>query len=105
MVEAPVSLPASTVLTDPFRASESVRDVEIRVLTMREAYAEKLRAALSRRELAIRDFFDLDDAFGLGKVDSADDALLDLLSRKLSIPGNEPVDTSPELVGKAAQTN
>ena len=34
----------------------------IRTLSQREAYAEKARAALTRREPAIRDFFDIDHA-------------------------------------------
>jgi len=68
------------------------QDVEL----FREAYAEKFRAALSRREPAMRDFFDLDHAFQLRNVEIADIALLDLLSRKLSIPGTETVNMSPE---------
>ncbi|MFO7907007.1 MAG: nucleotidyl transferase AbiEii/AbiGii toxin family protein [Pirellulaceae bacterium] len=96
IVESATLLPARTLLLDPFRNGLAVGAVSIRVLSMREAYAEKFRAALSRRDPAIRDFFDLDHAFKLGNVELADNALLDLLSQKLSIPGNETVDMSPE---------
>jgi hypothetical protein len=96
ILETAIPLPARTLLLDPFRNSPAVGAVHIRVLTMREAYAEKFRAALTRREPAIRDFFDLDHAFKLGNVDMADLALLELLSQKLSIPGNEKIDVSPE---------
>jgi len=100
VVETATLLPARTLLLDPFRDKPAVGDVDIRVLTLREAYAEKLRAALSRRNPAIRDFFDLDHAFKLGNIDPADKALRDLLLQKLSVPGNETVDTSSEKLSR-----
>ena len=53
-------LPARTLLVDPFRQTAVVAPVEVPVLSCRESYAEKLRAALTRREPAIRDFYDID---------------------------------------------
>jgi predicted nucleotidyltransferase component of viral defense system len=94
IVEPHVSLPARTVLLDPFRKAAAVKPFAIRVLTPREAYAEKLRAALSRRDPAIRDFFDLDHAFGVGSVNASDDSLIRLLRDKLAVPANEPIDVS-----------
>ena len=96
VIESPVRLPARTLLLDPFRGSHAVLAIDVTVLTRRETYAEKLRAALSRRDPAIRDFFDLDHAMSVAKVDLRDDKLLDLLRQKLSIPGNEPVDMTAE---------
>jgi hypothetical protein len=57
--------------------------------------AEKLRAATSRREAAVRDFYDVDYAVRrLGfRVD--DTELLELVRAKLAVPGNDPVDVSP----------
>jgi predicted nucleotidyltransferase component of viral defense system len=92
--EPPTALPARTLLLDPFRRAPAIPAVDVAVLTRREAYAEKIRAALSRREPAIRDFFDLDHAFSVGNVELTDAGLLELLRRKLSIPSNEPVDAS-----------
>jgi len=94
IVEPYVSLPARTVLLDPFRKAAAVKPFAIRVLTPREAYAEKLRAALSRRDPAIRDFFDLDHAFGVGSVNASDDSLIRLLRDKLAVPANKPIDVS-----------
>lgn len=94
IVEPHESLPARTLLLDPFRRAAAVRPFKVRVLTQREAYAEKLRAALSRREPAIRDFFDLDHAFATGKVRPSDTALVRMLRGKLAVPANEPVDVS-----------
>lgn len=94
IVEPHAMLPASTVLLDPFRAAAAVKPFAVRVLSRREAYAEKLRAALSRREPAIRDFFDLDHAFTIGNIVETDTLLVNLLNDKLAIPGNESVDVS-----------
>lgn len=94
IIEPHATLPARTVLLDPFRKAAAVKPFAARALTAREAYAEKLRAALSRRDPAIRDFFDLDHAFTVGGVSPSDNALLRLLRDKLAIPANEPVDVS-----------
>lgn len=94
IVEPIAMLPARTVLLDPFRSTAAVKPFAVRVLTPREAYAEKLRAALSRREPAIRDLFDLDYAFEVGSVSATDDYLVGLLRAKLAVPANELVDVS-----------
>jgi predicted nucleotidyltransferase component of viral defense system len=94
VIESAVSMPARTLLMDPFRRSRAIPAVSIPVLTMREAYSEKLRAALTRRDPAIRDFFDLQHAISEGSIDTSDRALLALVEQKLSIPGNEPIDMS-----------
>ncbi len=62
----------------------------------REAFAEKFRAALSRREAAVRDFFDLDFADRHLGLQPKDRELIALVKQKLAVPGNEPVDVSPE---------
>ena len=56
--------------------------------------AEKLRAALSRREAAVRDFYDVDHAVRRLNFQVRDATLFELVKRKLAIPGNEPVDVS-----------
>jgi predicted nucleotidyltransferase component of viral defense system len=71
-----------------------VEEFEIVVLTREETYAEKLRAALTRREPAIRDFYDIDYAvFRLG-VNLEDPHLVGLLKRKLQVPDNDEIDVS-----------
>jgi len=56
--------------------------------------AEKLRAALSRREAAIRDFHDIDHAVHLLGFPVRD--VIGLVRQKLEIPGNDPVDVSAD---------
>ena len=59
-----------------------------------EAFAEKFRAAMTRREVAIRDFYDIDYAFRRLDVRISDEELVKLVSQKLAVPGNDPVNVS-----------
>ena len=68
---------ARTLLTDPFRNAPAVGLIPIHALSFLETYAEKIRAALTRREPAIRDFFDIDHAMNAGKLDFANTRLLE----------------------------
>lgn len=65
-------------------------------MTMREGYAEKCRAALTRKEPAIRDFYDLFYAVRETKLDPQDPDLLGMVREKLMVPGNPPIDVSSE---------
>lgn len=85
---------ARTVLLDPGSGRPLVEPVFVKCLSILESFAEKFRAALSRRDAAIRDFFDIDYAVHRRGVISVDSELLELIRRKLAVPGNEPVDTS-----------
>jgi predicted nucleotidyltransferase component of viral defense system len=85
---------AETLLLDPVSGSALVAPLPVPCLSRQEAMAEKLRAALSRRQVAIRDFYDVDYAvcrLGL-RVD--DPSLVRLVRAKLEVPGNDPVDVS-----------
>ena len=87
-------LPARTLLVDPFRQTPAVAPVDVPVLTCRETYAEKLRAALTRREPAIRDFYDIDHGVRSGRLKTDDRRLTDLVRGKLAVPRNDPIDVS-----------
>jgi predicted nucleotidyltransferase component of viral defense system len=65
-------------------------------LSYREAMAEKLRAALSRREPTIRDFFDIDHAVRNTRFDIEDGELLRLLRAKLAVPGTPAPNVSTQ---------
>lgn len=96
IIEPTDELPARTLLMDPFRRVPALDSIPVAALSCREAYAEKLRAALTRRDPAVRDFYDVDHAFRTGHIQPKDDRLIDLVRRKLAIPGNEPIDVSEE---------
>jgi predicted nucleotidyltransferase component of viral defense system len=95
-----LSAPAQTILLDPNSDQPLLPPLAARCIAKTEAFAEKFRAALSRREVAARDFFDLDYAvrkLGL-RADAAE--LVALVRQKLAVRGNEPVNVS---VGRLAE--
>jgi len=89
-----------TMLLNPINGKPLVDAFTVSCLSYQEAMAEKLRAALTRRDVAIRDFFDVDYAVRNRALDTRDRALLDLLRRKLQVPGTAPMDVSPDRVGQ-----
>jgi len=85
---------ASTLLLDPVSGSSLVPPTVVTCVSRHEAMAEKLRAALSRRDVAIRDFYDVEYAVRRLGVRLLDSGLTELVRRKLAVPGNAPVDVS-----------
>jgi predicted nucleotidyltransferase component of viral defense system len=84
--------PAHTMLRNPVTNTPMVAPVSVRSIDKIEGLAEKFRAALSRREPAIRDFFDIDYAVRKGGLRHNDAEFIDQVRKKLAIPGNDPVD-------------
>ena len=95
LLEPAVQGQARTLLLDPISGQDMVSPIPVTSMSMHEAYAEKLRAALSRREPAIRDFFDVDDALQRARIRTDDRDMIQLVRQKLAVPGNAPVDVSP----------
>lgn len=93
---APVDGDAQTVMLDPISRGRLLPAVKIKCMARMEAFAEKFRAALSRREAAIRDFFDLDYAVQHLELKAADPRLTVMVQQKLSIPGNESVNVTAQ---------
>jgi hypothetical protein len=88
--------PARTIMLDPVSGKPLVLPVPVRCISKTEALAEKFRAALSRREAAIRDFFDIDYAVRRLGLRPRGAAFIRLIRSKLDVPGNDPVDVSGE---------
>ena len=88
-------LPAKTLLRSPNSTDAFIAEPLVTVLSTIETYAEKLRAALSRREPKIRDFYDVAYAVRAGLIDSTDTELRRLVGQKLAIPGNDAIDLTP----------
>jgi hypothetical protein len=86
-------LTARTLLKDPNTAVPVLSPCAVKVLALIEAYAEKFRAALTRRETAIRDFFDVDHAVQKGLLRHLAPEFLQLVTAKLEVTA-DPVDTS-----------
>jgi len=88
---------------NPANETPLVDAFPVSCLSHQETMAEKLRAALTRRDVAIRDFFDVDYAVCRGALDARDRVLLDLLRRKREVPGTGRVDVSPDRVAQLRQ--
>jgi predicted nucleotidyltransferase component of viral defense system len=91
-----VTCEARTIAVNPFSGQPLLPVFTVQAMDMKEAYAEKIRAALTRRKPAIRDLFDL---FYAGRKMGLDlDALdfLTIVKKKLSVPGNTLVHISSE---------
>ena len=71
--------PARTLLLDPVSGAPAVEAVTINCIALKEAVAEKFRAALSRKDVAIRDFYDLDYAVQRLGIDVNDARLVALV--------------------------
>lgn len=85
-----------TLLLNPVRGTPLIAEFGISSLSYLETMAEKLRAALCRREIAIRDFFDIDHAVRSAGLNALDRALLDLLQRKLDVNGTRAPDVTQQ---------
>lgn len=96
VLTAPLPGMAKTVLRNPISGRVLVEAYPVGCLSWFETMAEKLRAALCRREVAIRDFFDVDYVVEHLNLDTKDPTLLDLLRQKLVVPGTGEVDISQE---------
>jgi hypothetical protein len=83
-----------TLLLDPVIKSPMLPLVRFPCISRAEALAEKLRAALSRRTPAIRDLFDIDYAVRGGELLPSAPELVDLVRKKMAVPGIGAVDVS-----------
>lgn len=89
-----VEASARTLLLDPVTGNPLVPPVSVHCISRGEALAEKFRAALSRREAAVRDFYDIDHAVRKDGLNPKDTELVEQVRLKLAVPGNEPVDVT-----------
>ena len=85
---------AQTLLLNPVSGKPIVQPLLVPCIAFDEGMAEKFRAALTRREVAVRDFFDIDYAVRMQGLNPMDRAFIGLVQKKLAIPGNDPVDLS-----------
>ena len=84
-----------TLLINPLTKSPPVSEFQVACMAIEEAYAEKIRAALTRRPPAIRDFYDVYYAVQNLGIKLNNRQFLELVMNKLSVPGNDPIDLSP----------
>jgi predicted nucleotidyltransferase component of viral defense system len=91
LLSPPESRPARTIIINPFTGQPLVPGFPVRALALTEAYAEKFRAAMTRREPAIRDVFDLAFAVRDLALNTQDAEFIRMVAAKLAVPGNAPL--------------
>ena len=77
-----------TILINPANGKRLVPPLQCSCISKQEAYAEKFRAALTRREPAIRDYYDIDYAIRNLNLDPSKDDFILLVKGKVAVPGN-----------------
>ena len=87
---------ANTIVLNPFSGQPALPAFTVNAMALKEAYAEKVRAALTRREPAIRDYFDLFYAGRIIGLNFLDPEFLNMVKAKIDVPGNDPIDVSIE---------
>ena len=85
---------ASTIAMNPFSGQPLLPPFKVGAMTLQEAYAEKTRAAITRKKPAIRDFFDLFHAVRKKGLNTQGPDFLGMVKAKMDVPGNEPFDLS-----------
>jgi len=85
---------ARTLLLDPVSNTAVVSPLSLSNIAKTEAFAEKFRAALSRRDVAIRDFYDIDHAVQKDGLPPKSAELIGQVKQKIAVPGNDPVNVS-----------
>lgn len=87
---------ASTIVMNPFSGQPLLPVFKVAAMTLQEAFAEKIRAAMTRKEPAIRDFFDVFHAVRKRGLNTQDPGFLSMVKAKLDVPENAPVVLSQE---------
>ena len=92
LIEPTERLYAKTILLNPNSMKPVLQPISVAVMSHRETYAEKARAALTR--LAIRDHYDLDYAVRSGILDLEHGDFIQLVKQKIAVPGRMAPDVS-----------
>ncbi len=87
---------ARTLVRNVFTGANLVPPFPLRVIDLTEALSEKVRAALTRLEPAIRDFFDLQYALDHPNLRLDKPDFQNLLRKKIAIPGTGPIQLTQE---------
>lgn len=95
ILQTPVVKQANTLISDRFSKTALIEPIQVTALTLGEAYAEKLRAALTRKTPAIRDIFDVYHACQNNVFQFDGPEFQKLTIRKIAIDKKLMVDLSP----------
>ena len=96
LLDLTTSQTASTLLVNPFTGKPAIPPIPVVCLSKQEAYAEKIRAALTRRDPAIRDFFDVFHASRTRNIDYTNEKFLEIARKKLELT-SDPLQALPPI--------
>jgi predicted nucleotidyltransferase component of viral defense system len=85
LLDAVASMPAATLIRDPFSRKAALDPVNVRCLSLREALAEKGRAMFTRKDIAIRDFFDYWHAQKSSRTDTSSEQFVAMVAGKIAV--------------------
>lgn len=97
-IHPPVAVELGTLLRDPILNTNIIEPFQCLALTLEEAYAEKTRAALTRKLLAIRDFYDLHYAIKNNLVNLENSTFIQLIRQKIEIDNQPVTEFTPEKI-------
>lgn len=84
-----VSKNAKTVILNPFTKGPDIQEYPLTCLDKKEAYAEKVSAALNATRLAIRDYFDIDYAIKNKHINFTDTEFINYIQTKVAKDEND----------------
>lgn len=86
----------NTMLINPDTGRPALSPIQAQCISFAECIAEKILAALSRKYIAVRDFYDIDHAvYSLG-LDPLDGEFFQMLKDKKSMPDERKIDLGVE---------
>jgi len=85
LLEASVTAQASTLVMSPFSGKALLPGISVRCMSWHETLAEKIRAMFTRKEVAIRDFFDFWHAKRNTKVVSDESVIISMAIKKIAV--------------------
>ena len=92
LLDAPKREKTKTLLFEPLKGQPLAPEFSVTCMSLKETLSEKLRAALTRKDLAIRDFYDIDYAVIKMNLNLNEEQFLEFVKKKLAVPGNDPLN-------------
>lgn len=89
VLRKPLQGKAKTLLLNPFTGTDIVSPINVVCLDVLESFAEKFRAALSRKNPAIRDLYDIWYAITKNLIPTQDKAFRNPVRSKVLMSGND----------------
>lgn len=92
LLTSPMNAELKTLLLDPFTNIDFEAPIQFQCLSKYETYAEKMRAALCREKLAIRDFYDIGYAIKSHVINLDEPKFVKLVKDKINLTDTKIID-------------